>query len=113
MGEPERTRIRAQRGETSEELGIGRTREQAGEQPVLGGTRGIDLVDRIACARAVQVGPQHDPADARHFLHRQYTLGGHTRPVRDGGLRNAYFAGKLAHASNCTYGFVEPRIAHP
>jgi hypothetical protein len=44
----------------------------------------------------VKVGPQRDAAHACRLFDRQYAFRRNTRPVRNGGLRNAEFFGKRA-----------------
>ena len=76
MRDPERACVAAEPRKPREQVGVGRAREQRGEERVFLRAREIDLVDLAGRRLAIEIGPQPHARDAGRCLDGQHALGG-------------------------------------
>ena len=82
MGDAQRRRIAAQRGQPLQKRRVRRSRQQCRQQRVFLRTGEIDLVDASRfIVVIVKVGPQDRARDTGHRLDREHPLGGNARPI--------------------------------
>ncbi len=113
MGDAERRRIAAQRGQPLQKRRIRRPCQQRRQQRVFLRTGKIDVVDagRLVIL-VVKIGPQDRARDAGHRFDREHPLGGNARPIRYRRLGNADAARKLGDATGGANRFLESPIWH-
>ena len=112
MRDAERACVAAKAREPREQIGVGRAREQRGEERVFLRAREIELVDIRVGLFAIEIGPQAHARNAGRRLDGEYALGGNFVPVRHGRLRDADTAGELGNPTDRLDRCAQSRITH-
>ena len=111
MRNPERARVAPEPCQALHQLGVGRARQQRGDERVFLRPREVDLV-HVRRLLAIEVGAQPHAGDTGRRLDRQHAFRGNLVPVGYGRLRNANPARELGNPADRLYGFTQTRIAH-
>ena len=114
MGAAERRCVALQPSDLAKQCVRRRARKQCGKQCVFPGAGSIDGIEGIFFhgKLAIEIGTKLVARHAGGSFDGDHALGRHPVPVRDRGLGNANFPGKLGYAACHINGVTKARIAH-